>query len=83
MLTNKERFYAIMKCLYFGIVPSCVYEPKCHYKNNSEGYPIENYFQHLWMNLIIIKCLIRKSEHPSTHKFHKMKVKKWFSWQYI
>ena len=82
MLTRKQRCYAIWKCLYFGIVPSCVYEPKCHYANEAEGYPIESYFGHLWMNMLIIKHLLKGTEHPSTHRFHKMKVTKWFRWQH-
>ena len=82
MLTTKERIYAIFKSLYFGIVPSCIYEPKCHYANEAEGYSIQSYYEHLCMNLLIIKHLIKKTEHESTHKFHKMKIKKWFRWQY-
>lgn len=82
MLTTKERIYAIGKSLYFGIIPSCIYEPTPHYRNEAEGYPIQNYFQHLWMNLLIVKHLILKTEHESTHRFHKMKIRKWFRWQY-
>jgi hypothetical protein len=44
MLTKKERLFAIGKALYFGIVPSCIYEPVPHYKDNSEGYPIQTIF---------------------------------------
>lgn len=82
MLTTKERIYAIGKSLYFGIVLSCIHEPIPHYRNEAEGYPIQNYFQHLWMNLLIVKHLVLKTEHESTHKFHKMKIRKWLRWQY-
>lgn len=81
-MNNKERFYAILKCLYFGIMPSWWYEKECHYADSKEGYELRDYWEHLKMNMLIIKCLLRKSEHPSTHRFHKMKVKKWVRWQY-
>ena len=82
MLTKKERYYAIFKSLYFGILPSWFYEPKCHYVDDGEGMDIKNYLQHLWINLLIVRSLVLKTEHESTHSFHKMKIKKWFRWQY-
>ena len=82
MLNRKQRLYAIFKSLYFGIVPSWFYEVDCHYLENGEGMSIKNYFQHLVLNMLIIKSLIMKTEHECTHNFHKMKVKKWFRWQY-
>ena len=82
MLTKKERAYAIFKALYFGILPSCFYEKKCHYAENGEGMGIKNYWQHLVMNIRIVRSLIRKTEHECTHDFHKMKIKKWLRWQY-
>ena len=36
MLTNKQRFYAIFKALYFGILPYWFYEKECHYAKNGE-----------------------------------------------
>lgn len=80
MLTTKERGYAIFKAIYFGALPSWFYEPKCHYQ--SEGEDIQTYWQHLIINMYIIRSLILKTEHESTHRFHKMKVKKWVRWQY-
>ena len=82
MLTTKQRYYAIFKSLYFGIVPSCIYEKTCHYTENGEGMNIISYKDHLILNLYIIKSLIMKTEHECTHNFHKMKIKKWFRWQY-
>jgi len=38
------RLKAIFDCLYFGIVPSFVYEKNCHYKGVS-------YWNHLMMNM--------------------------------
>lgn len=82
MLSKKQRAYAIFKALYFGLLPSCFYEKKCHYSENGEGMNIKNYWQHLMMNMLIVKCLILKTEHESTHNFHKMKVRKWLRFQY-
>ena len=82
MLTLKERVYAIFKSLYFGIVPSYLYEKRCHYLRNGEGMGIKTYIEHLKLNLIIVKCLILRTEPETTHGFHKMKIKKWFRWQY-
>ena len=82
MLTNKERKYAIVKALYFGILPSWFYEKNCHYIKNGEGMNIKTYLDHLVMNTYIVKSLILKTEHECTHSFHKMKVKKWVRWQY-
>ena len=82
MLTNKQRFYAIFKASYFGILPYWFYEKECHYTKNGEGMNINNYKEHLIINLYIIKSLVMRTEHDCTHKFHKMKVKKWFRWQY-
>lgn len=82
MLTKKERLYAIFKALYFGIVPSWCYEKKCHYLEYGENMGIKTYLDHLFLNLLIVKCLILKTEHESTHRFHKMKIKKWFRFQY-
>ena len=76
MLTNKERKYAIVKALYFGILPSWFYEKNCHYLKNGEGMNIKTYLDHLIMNLYIVKSLVLKTEHECTHSFHKMKVKK-------
>ena len=82
MLTRKDRFYAIFKSLYFGVLPSWLYEKECHYLRSGEGMNIKAYLDHLVMNLYIVKSLILKTEHECTHSFHKMKVKKWFRWQY-
>lgn len=82
MLTKRERLYAIWKAIYFGVMPSWFYEPVCHYKIDGEGYEVQTYWQHLIMNAYIVRSLIRKTEHPSTHRFHRMKVKKWVRWQY-
>lgn len=82
MLTTKERCYAISKAAYFGILPSWFYEKKCHYLEDGEGMNVKSYVDHLCMNMRIIRSLARKSEHPCTHSFHRMKVKKWFRWQY-
>lgn len=82
MLTSKERKFAILKALYFGILPSWFYEKNCHYLKNREGMNIKTYLDHLVMNLYIVKSLILKTEHECTHDFHKIKVKKWFRWQY-
>ena len=64
------------------MIPSWFYEKECHYAKNDEGMNINNYKEHLVINLYIIKSLIMRTEHECTHKFHKMKVKKWFRWQY-
>ena len=82
MLTRKQRVYAILKSIYFGILPSWFYEPKCHYQIDGEGENVQTYWQHLVMNMYIVRSLILKTEHECTHRFHKMKVKKWFRWQY-
>lgn len=82
MLTNKQRCYAIFKALYFGILPSWFYEKECHYAKDGESMDIKSYKEHLVMNLCIVKSLLMRTEHECTHKFHKMKVKKWFRWQY-
>ena len=82
VLTRKQRAYAIFKSLYFGVLPSSFYEKNCHYAENGEGMNIKNYREHLILNLMIIRSLIRKTEHECTHDFHKMKIKKWFRWQY-
>ena len=82
MLTNKERKYAIVKALYFGILPSWFYEKNCHYTEDGEGMNIKTYLDHLVMNLYIVKSLVLKTEHECTDKFDKMKINKWFRWQY-
>ena len=61
MLTNKERKYAIVKALYFGILPSWFYEKNCHYIKNGEGMNIKTYLDHLVMNLYIVKSLMNIS----------------------
>ena len=81
MLTNKQRFYAIFKAFYFGVLPSWFYEKNCHY-SDGEGMDVFEYYEHLKINLLIVKSLVNKTEHPSTHDFHRIKVKKWFRWQY-
>ncbi len=45
------RAKAIFDCLYFGFVPSVVYEKECHYKGIS-------YVDHLLMNLRSIPAWI-------------------------
>ena len=79
-MNKRERVYAIFKALYFGFIPSWVYEKECHYAKNGEGMNIKTYLDHLLINLFIVKSLILKTEHESTHKFHKMKIKKWTRW---
>ena len=81
MMTTKQRCYAIFKSLYFGILPSFIYEKECHYKRNGEGMDVYSYYEHLKVNMLIVKCLILKTEHESTHNFHKMKVRRWIRWQ--
>ncbi len=82
MLTTKERFFAIYKSLYFGILPSWFYEKTCHYTRDGEGMNIKTYLDHLILNFYIIKSLVLKTEHECTHNFHFMKIKKWVRWQY-
>lgn len=82
MLTKKERLFAIFKALYFGVCPSWFYEKNCHYLKDGEGMNIRSYLDHLIINLYIIKSLVLKTEDSSTHKFHKIKVKKWVRWQH-
>lgn len=43
---------------------------------------IRSYLDHLIINLYIVKSLVLKTEDSSTHKFHKIKVKKWVRWQH-
>ena len=81
-LTTKERSFAIFKALYFGIIPSSLYEKECHYLKDGENMSVKSYKDHLLINLYIVRSLIKKTEHESTHDFHKMKVKKWVRWQY-
>ena len=81
MLTRKERAVAIFNCVWFGLLPSWVYEKECHYKtNHDEG--TETYLEHACMNMRAAKYLILHKEHPCTHEFHKTKWKKYFRWQY-
>lgn len=81
MLTRKERCKAIFNCLWFGLLPSWVYEKECHYKShNDEG--TDTYWNHAKMNLRAAKYLILCQEHECTHEFHKTKWKKYFRWQY-
>ena len=82
MLTKKQRLKAIFNCLWFGILPSYIYEKECHYKKHGDGENAFSYFDHLKLNMIILKCLIFKTEHECTHSFHKTKWKKYFRWQY-
>jgi hypothetical protein len=37
------RIRAIFACLYFGILPSCIYEKECHYERG--------YWRHLKLNI--------------------------------
>ncbi len=53
MLTTKERFFAIYKSLYFGILPSWFYEKTCHYTRDGEGMNIKTYLDHLILNFYI------------------------------
>ena len=76
MLTKKQRLKAIFNCLWFGILPSWVYEKECHYKYS------QTYFNHLKYNLTLAKDLILSRENPAYHSFHKTKWKKYFRWQY-
>lgn len=82
MLTAKERSVAIFRSIYFGILPSWFYEKKCHYAKHGEGEGAYTYWEHLKLNMYIVKALICKTEHPCTHKFHKTKNVKYFRWQY-
>lgn len=84
MLTKQERAYAIFKAVYFGVLPSWFYEPNCHYHQpHGEGQgETMNYWEHLVMNMYIVKHLVKGTEHPCTHDFHKMRVRKWVRWQY-
>ena len=81
-MNSKERSYAIFKALYFGILPSWFYEKDCHYLKDGEEMNIKTYSDHLIMNLYIVKSLILKTEHECTHRFHKIKIKKWTRWSY-
>ena len=78
----RQRVYAIFKALYFGFLPWWFYEKECHYARDGEGMGIRSHLDHLIINLFIIKSLVLKTEHKSTHKFHKMKIKKWIRWRY-
>lgn len=82
MLTGKQRVYAIFKSLYFGFIPSWFYEKDCHYAEDGESMNMKNYSNHLIMNIRIAKRLVMRTEPERTHEFHKMKIKKWFRWQY-
>lgn len=82
MLSRSERNYAILKCLYFGILPSFTYEKNCHYARNGEGMGVSNYLGHLRINMLMAKSLVMRTEHPCTHEFHKMKVTKWLRFQH-
>ncbi len=80
-LTKIERTKAIFNCLWFGLLPSWIYEKECHHKqHNDEG--TGTYFKHMIMNLKAAKYLILCKEHECTHEFHKVKWKKYFRWQY-
>ena len=80
-LTKIERAKAIFNCLWFGLLPSWIYEKECHYKiHHDEG--TTTYLSHLFMNLRTAKYLILCKEYECTHEFHKVKWKKYFRWQY-
>ena len=55
MLTKKQRLKAIFNCLWFGILPSYIYEKECHYKKHGDGENAFTYFDHLKLNMIILK----------------------------
>ena len=69
MLTIKERTRAVFNCLWFGFMPSCVYEKKCHYKGHF------TYRTHLVHNLKIAKLLIDNQVPERHHNFHRSKAK--------
>ena len=76
MLTKRQRAKAIFNCLWFGILPSWVYEKECHYKYS------QTYYKHLKYNLNLAKDLLLFNESPIYHSFYKIKWKKYFRWQY-
>lgn len=69
LLTRKERIKAVFNCMWFGIMPSWVYEKECHYVGHF------NYFSHLIHNFNIAKLLVLKKELENHHTFYKSKVK--------
>ena len=69
MLTRKERSVAIFNCIWFGVMPSWVYEKKCHYKGHF------TYRTHLVHNLKIAKLLIVDQVPERHHNFHRSKAK--------
>lgn len=76
LLTKKERLVSIFNCLWFGILPSCVYEKDCHYKYS------QTYFMHLRYNLKLAIDLVLCREDEKLHGFFKIKWKKYFRWQW-
>lgn len=69
MLTLKQRSIAVFNCIYFGVVPSYVYEKKCHYSGSF------TYLEHLVHNLRIAKLLVTFKEPEKYHNFYKSKAK--------
>lgn len=69
MLTRKERTIAVFNCIWFGVLPSWVYEKKCHYTGHF------TYTTHLIHNLKIVKLLILKQEPEKHHNFYRSKAK--------
>lgn len=69
MLTLKQRSKAIFNCFYFGIMPSWVYEKKCHYTGHF------TYYSHLKHNLNIARLLVCHQEPERHHAFYKAKAK--------
>lgn len=76
MLTIRQRLIAIFNCLWFGILPSWVYEKECHYQYT------QTYLNHLKYNLKLAKDLFLFCENPSLNSFHLIKWKKYFRWQW-
>jgi hypothetical protein len=74
MLTLKQRSIAVFNCIYFGVVPSYVYEKKCHYSGSF------TYLGHLKHNTKVAFRLITFKEPLKYHNFFKAKAK-YFRWQ--
>lgn len=55
----KLRTKAIVDCIYFGLIPSFVYEDTPHY-----GSGIKNYLAHLAINFRVMAAWLTWSETP-------------------
>lgn len=74
------RLRAIFCCLYFGVVPSFVYEPKCHHNGT--------YLTHLKLNLEMVLIWLFFQETQEDVEFESQVNQSWsfvlgklFRWQ--